>query len=138
MTFTSQKTPRGAIVTALKGITLLANDPAPANTAHVVGYFEPNPQGISPFVCVDSAGAMYDLPDDGGLLTPFRFVIGLWVRRDIGEAAAEDQLNDLALEIALVLRDTFNARYTAYPTSDFEIIDGIPYKFELYYVELDS
>jgi hypothetical protein len=136
MTFTSQKTPRLDLVSALKGIALLADDVD--GTAHVVGYFEPDPRGISPFVCVDSAGALYSPPDDGGLQTPMRFVVGVWVRRDIDPATAEDQLNDLALEIANVLRDDFNARFTDFPTSDFEMIEGVPYKFELHFVELDS
>lgn len=134
MPFVSQKTLRADLVSKLKTITLLADDAD--TTAHVVGYFEPNPRGISPFACVDSAGMKYDLGSDE-TITPARFVIGVWVKRT-NAATAEDQLNDLALSIANVLRLNYLAKYTAEPQSDFEEIEGVQYKFELYFVEISN
>jgi hypothetical protein len=134
MTFASQHPLRDDLVTKLKTITLLANDTD--TTPHVVGYFETNPKGISPFACVDSAGALYGLPEDTSGLTPMRFVIGVWVRRD-DPATAEDQINDLALSIAQILEANYNAKYTDFPQSDFEEIEGVQYKFELHFVEID-
>lgn len=135
MAYQNQKTLRAALVTALKTIPLLADDLD--GTAHVVPYFEPDPQGISPFACVDSAGMLYSLPGDVTKPTPARFVIGVWVKRT-DPAAAEDQLNDLALAIAGVLEDNYLAKFTDFPQSDFEIIAGEQYKFELHFVEIEN
>ena len=129
----SQKTLRADLVTKLKTITLLADDTA----VHVVGYFNPNPQGISPFACVDSAGALFDLSGDDTNLDPMRFVIGVWVRRD-DPATAEDQINDLAASIATILALNYNAEFTTHPQSDFEEIEGVQYKFELHFVEIQN
>jgi hypothetical protein len=131
----SQKTLRADLVTKLKTITLLADDTD--HTAHVVGYFPTNPAGISPLVGIDSAGAMFDLVDDDTNQTPMRFVIGVWVRRD-DPATAEDQINDLAASIATVLALNYNAKFTTHPQSDFEEIEGIQYKFELHFVEIQN
>jgi hypothetical protein len=145
MTYVSQKTLRAALVTSLKTITLLADETG--GSKHVLGYFEPNPQGISPFVCVDSAGKLFDLPDDETNLTPARFAIGVWQRRDDGNGivtattaqSAEDQLDDLALSIANVLRLNYpNSKFLDFPRTDYEEIEGLQYKFLFYFVEIDN
>lgn len=128
----SQKTLRADLVTKLKGIALLADELD--GTAHVLPYFETNPRGISPFVCVDSAGQKPTLMGDM-VPTPARFVIGVWVRRDT-PGTAEDQLNDLAASIVQVLSINYLAHYIDFPSSDFEEIEGVQYKFELHFVEI--
>lgn len=135
MTLISQKTRRLDIVERLRAVPALADDAD--GTAHVVAYFEPDPQGVSPFCCVSSAGANHRLPLDPSNTTPMRFVIGFWARRDQGQnEAAENLIDDLALELSRVLGNSYLAEYVDYPTSDYETISGIPYKFELHFVEI--
>lgn len=135
MTWTNRKTLRAALVTTLKTITLLGNDTD--GTAHTIGYFEPNPRGISPFCCVDSGGWLPELPGDDTALTECHFVIGVWVRRDGGQSAAEDQIDDIALSIAQKLSAGYNAKFEGPSNSDYEDIEGVPYKFELHFVKIE-
>jgi hypothetical protein len=136
MTMTNRKTIRHDLVAKLKTITLLADEAG--GTAHVVGYWPKDPQGISPFVGVDSGSVQYPTETDESNMTPFAFAVGVWVRRDAAEAAAEDTLDDLALEIAEVIRNNYNGRFVAESVTDQETIGGIPYKFEVHFVVIDG
>jgi hypothetical protein len=139
MTLKSRKTVRDAIVTDLKAVTLagvavLATEAG--GQAHVFDHLEKEPGGISPFACVDGGSVLYDLSGDDSNPTAYGLIVGFWVRRDLGEAASEDVLDDLALELAKLLRKSYNAKFSTPSVSDYEVIDGLPYKFELHFVEL--
>jgi hypothetical protein len=140
MTLLSRKTVRDGLVTHLKGVTVGAVHPLAdeaGGQAHVFPYLTKEVGGISPFACVDGGSVLYDLDGDDGLLTPFGLVVGFWAMRGgDNDAAAEDMLDDLALALALALRANYNAQFTVPSVSDYETLDGIPYKFELHFVEV--
>jgi hypothetical protein len=61
-------------------------------------------------------------------------VIGFWCRR--GDADEHDaMLDELALALALMLRAKHQAKFTTRSVSEFEVMDGVDYKFELHFVE---
>jgi hypothetical protein len=136
MAFTNRETVRDALVTTLKAITLLANETD--GTVHVTGYWMKAPKGINPFCCVDSGSVLYPVEMDEGNQTHFGFVVGFWVRRDSSAATAEDQLDSLALSLATSLQSSYNARFISKSVTDYEVVDGIPYKFELHFIEIDA
>jgi hypothetical protein len=136
MTLTNPKTLRADLVAKLKTIALLGTDLD--GTVHVVGFFPKDPGGISPFCGIDRAGWQPNLTGDRSSQTPNQFVVGFWVRRD-DPAAAEDTLDDLALALAGLLEAVYYQPKFFNPSqSDYEEIDGIQYKFELHFVEIDS
>ena len=152
MSYPSRKTLRTTLVTQIKALTTgssvypLADEThltgvAPHQTVvvdqeHVFPNFPKDPGGISPFAIVSSGSALYDVngSDSDGALTKFDMIIGFWAKRD-DDDAADDMLDDLILTLAEMLHLNYNARFVTKSVSDVEVLAGVPYKFELHFVE---
>jgi len=132
---------RTGLVTKLKALSWTIAGPATltpladvSGIPKVFGYWKKNPGGLSPFACVDSGTVQYSTTGNIGLLTPITMVIGFWAKR--GESDEHDvMLDNLILTFTNVLRSSYNARFVSSSISDYEILDGVPYKFELHFVE---
>jgi len=140
----NRTTLRNSLVTNLKAISWVVAGPVTvtpladiAGSARVFGFWKKDPGGISPFACVDSGNIQYSTSGSTGLLTPMTMVIGFWARRESTDSH-DVLLDNLILAFTeQVLRVKYNARFSSPSVSDFEILDGIPYKFELHFVEFE-
>ncbi len=103
---------------------------------HVFDYWKKDPNGISPYACVDSGNIRYSTDGADSLLTPMTLVIGFWARRYSGNEH-NVMLDNLILGLVTFLRKKYNAKFASPSVSDYETIDGIPYKFELHFVKFD-
>ena len=93
-------------------------------------------EGESPLCIISRGGLRYSTHTDVEY-TVFRFVVGFWVRSDDDRQAAEEKLDDLAVDLAEVLELYYSADF--YQESELleaEKVDGLVYSVELHYVEI--
>jgi hypothetical protein len=114
--------------------TPLATEVGVGGAEHAFAYMKKDPSGVSPFACVDSGSIRYDLVGSDELQTPIILIVGFWARRS-DDDSHDDMLDGLALALAKMLRAKYIARIPSRSVTDFEVLDGIPYKFELHFVE---
>lgn len=131
----SRKTVRDKLVTSLKSIPELA-DEAVTGAPHVFGFLAKTFNGMSPCACVDTLGVQYDTIGDESDLSRFRFIVGFWVNRE-SASEAEDMLDKLALEFSAKIRNDYYGQFFQQSTTDYETLDGTPYKFELHFLEIN-
>ena len=139
----NRTTLRNDLVTNLKTISWVVTGPVTvtpladeSGITKVFGYWNKNPGGISPFACVDSGSIYYSTSGSSELLTPMVLIIGFWAKR--GETDEHDvMLDNLALGLVNILRNKYNATFKSPSISDYEILNGVPHKFELHFVQFD-
>ncbi len=117
-------------------ITLTPLADETGSVAHVFGYLNEKPNGITPFACVDAGAIQYNTTGSDERLTPIMVVIGFWAARGAADEH-EVVLDNLALALALLLREKYMAKFASPSTTDYEVIKGTPYKFELHFVEFE-
>jgi len=116
--------------------SILAGIPA---FQHVYDEMPKDMLGESPVCHVESDGWQPVMEDAQDLF----FIIGVWARRDgvagsgMDAAAAEDTLDTLGRALALLMHKEYNAEFYQKSDKDYaEIVDGIVYALELYYLKV--
>lgn len=100
----------------------------------VYGYAPKDPQGISPFCTVESWRHHYQFHP--AIENKFGFLVKIWVKREDAETA-EEQLDDLALDLAVVIRRWHNVHFATPSETGYEQVDNDSYRTEIHYVEVD-
>jgi hypothetical protein len=139
MSLPNRKTLRSALKTDLGG-TLTGGTIWSGGVTMLQGqvydYYPKDPGGISPYAVIDSGTASYSLDGDEGTPTQFGIAVTFFARRDSADGA-DDILDDLALDLANICRSNYNARFLGPSQSDFELVAGVDYKFEVHFIEFD-
>ncbi len=140
MSYPNRAVLRASLETDLKSMVItdgtkpLDTEAPPANVVHVFRYLKKDPQGISPFACIDSGNVQYDVVRSDAIPTSMVIIIGFWVRR--GNADEHDtMLDNLAQALATMLKAKYSSQFVSKSITDYEEMDGISYKFELHFVE---
>jgi len=100
---------------------------------HAFPYLRKKVNGISPFACIESGSLDYGTELNYGVPTMFVIIIGFWARRS-DEGTTEEMLDDLAQALAEMVYSKYNAKFVSPSVTDYEVLDGIQYKFELHFV----
>lgn len=141
MSLPNRKDVRDSLVANLKTDIIISTNAVLSDDsdgfAHARDYFPKDLDGRSPIAGVDGLWSQYDLSGDDSAETAFGLVVGFWARSMENRANAEDMLDNLAQQLATLLRAKYNARFSQPSVTDFEVVDGVEYKFELHYVEID-
>lgn len=140
MTLPNRKDVRDSLVANFKTDILVSGNAVLSDDgdgfAHARDHFPKDLGGRSPIAGVDGASVQYDLVGDETAETPFGLIVGFWARSMESRTDAEDMLDTLAQQLATLLRAKYNANFSQPSITDFEVVDGIEYKFELHYVEI--
>lgn len=134
MSLVNRETLRDGLVTNLKTLTGLAD--GTGSIAHVFGNLPDSFDGLSPCATVENGGWEPDISGDDTNLTPVRFVIGYWKRVDTRDNA-EDSLDKFAGELFTLLRDNYLARFYEISMPFYELMDGVDYRGEYHFVEIE-
>lgn len=128
-TFPSRKSLRASVVTALKGITQLADA---GGVAHVYDHLIKDPGGISPICTVESGPWQPNFT--AAAQQWFGLTIGMWVKRD-DAGDAEDLMDDLAVGLAQVMDQSYNAEFTRPSMPEYDLPD-LQYRIEWHFVSI--
>jgi len=125
MTVQNRKTARASLLAALETITAFAE---------VYDYLPKDLSGLSPVCTIESGPADYAwLPSDQNM---FKFIVGVWVRRDDAEDA-EDLLDDLSYAVAGVIQDWHSATFYQESDPGYDLIDQVYYRSEAHFVSVE-
>jgi hypothetical protein len=134
MSFLNRETIRDDLLTKLKLLTGLADDTGAI--AHVFGQLPTSFNGLSPVCTVENGGWRPNLAGADSLLVPVRMIIGFWEK--IGTRAnAEDALDLFAKELADMLKANYNAKFYDNSMPFYELMDGVDYRGEYHFVEIE-
>ncbi len=131
MTNASRKDLRAQLVADLQALTSITE---------VIPYLPRKLSGKSPVCSVESGGWQ---PVNTEEPTMVRVIIGFWVRRSPepdqlhpDPEDAENVIDDLALQLAQLMEAEYNASAWRPSSPDYEVIDGVSYRIEFHYYEV--
>ncbi|HSW63424.1 MAG TPA: hypothetical protein VLH56_08950 [Dissulfurispiraceae bacterium] len=132
---TNRKTHRDALEAAIKAFTGLADEAG--GIPHVFSELIVTFGGLSPCVTIENGGWSPDMTGDNTSPDKVRFIIGFWRRTDT-RGNAEDALDTFAGELIALMKKSYNARYYQDSMPFYELIEGVEYRGEYHFVELEE
>lgn len=135
---TNRETFRDGLQTNIQALTGLASEVVGGVTYTHVWNDLPNTfGGLSPCVTIENGGWRPALDLDSTGITSIRYVIGFWRRIDTRDNA-EDALDLFAKELVTMFENKYNARYYQESMPFYEILEGVDYRGEFHFIEIDA
>lgn len=134
---TNREAWRDGLQTDIQALTGLASETVEGVTyTHVWPYLPNTFGGLSPVVTIENGGWRPALDMDDTNPVPIRYVVGFWARVDT-RSTAEDALDLFAKELVELMQTKYNARYYQDSMPFYELIEGVDYRGEFHFIEID-